>query len=152
MTDDDDFEFSVPDELFPWIESQRQRELGCLFGGFYILRDFKLVKVSLMEWSAWLSSTDNRIEYTVVGDAAISTVFLGIDHNFCFADLVNHRPILFESMIFGGGMDQFQWRYSTLGEAKQGHYELVAAVREGREPQMSWGEEGFWNWFREMFD
>jgi hypothetical protein len=55
-------------------------------------------------------------------------------------------------MIFGGRLDQFQWRYSTLGKAKQGHHELITAVREDRDPYMSWGEEGFWNWFREMFD
>lgn len=55
-------------------------------------------------------------------------------------------------MVFGGSLDQFQWRYSTLGEAKQGHYEVVAALREGRDPVMDFGERGFWMWFREMFD
>jgi hypothetical protein len=112
----------VPDELLPWIESQRQRESHRSSLGFYILKDYKLVQVSLLEWASWFENTDRRIEYTVVGDAAISTVFLGVDHSCCFDDLVNHHPILFESMIFGGRLDQFQWRYSTLGKAKQGHH------------------------------
>lgn len=149
---DDEFEFPIPEEL-PWFESQRKKEIGLSDNGFYILVNYKLVRVGLLEWAMWLEDDNNRsIEYTKISDTNVSTVFFGIDHNFCFDDLVTHRPILFESMVFGGRLNGFQWRYSTLGEAKQGHYALVEAVREGRDPQMSWGQEGFWNWFRDMFD
>jgi len=148
----DEFEFPVPDELLPWIRAQREKELDLSAPRYYILRDYKLVMVSLLEWAIWFEDANNRrIERTVVGDSSISTVFLGLDHNFCFDDLINCRPVLFESMIFGGPLDQFQWRYSTLGESKCGHYELVEAVRENREPCVSCGEESFWNWFRDMF-
>lgn len=145
---DDEFEFGVPPELSEWIESLRLNPPV-----YYILRDYKLVSVSMMEWARWFEDPSQRIiDSTYLDNIHISTVFLGIDHNFGFDDLVNHRPILFESMVFGGKLDQFQWRYSTLGDAKQGHYELVEAVRNNREPKMTWGQEGFWNNFRDMFE
>ena len=54
----------------------------------------------------------------------VSTVFLGVD--------LNHfgvgPPILFESMIFGGPMDQEMNRYCTWDEAEKGHLEMVNAV------------------------
>lgn len=149
----DDFEFGIPPELSEWIESQRQKGLDTSRPVYYILRDYKIVQVSFLEWALWFEDATSRVvDSTYVGKVHISSVFLGIDHNFSFDDLVNHRPILFESMVFGGKLDQFQWRYSTLGETKRGHYELVNAVRENREPCMTWGQEGFWNWFRDMFE
>lgn len=149
---DDEYEYGIPPELREWFESKRQEELKLTAPKFYILRDLKLVQVGLYEWATWLQDMQNRIDLTTIGGVEVSTVFLGVDHNFCFSDLTNYRPILFESMIFGGPLDMFQWRYSTLGEAKQGHSELVAAVREGRQPLMTWGQEGFWNLFRDMFE
>lgn len=146
----DEFEFGIPPEIRSWIDSLRN-DLSVPV--FYILRDYKLVQVSSLEWAVWFEDHTNRvIDSTYIGNVHISTVFLGLDHNFDFNDLANHRPILFESMIFGGQLDQFQWRYSTLGEAKNGHYELVRAVKEDREPVMKQGEEGFWGRFRDMFE
>lgn len=149
---DDEYEYGIPPELREWFESKRNEELELSKPRYYILRDLKLVQVGLLEWAMWLENMQNSIDHTTIGETNVSTVFLGIDYNFCFTDLPNHRPILFESMIFGGPLDQFQWRYSTLGEAKQGHAELVAAVREDRQPFMTWGQEGFWNLFRDMFE
>jgi hypothetical protein len=49
----------------------------------------------------------------------LSTVFLGIDHNFGFND---PTPVLFESMIFGGEhLDETTDRYRTYEEAEKGH-------------------------------
>ena len=56
------------------------------------------------------------------GEISVSTVFLmGINH--AFGDEV--EPILFETMIFGGPMDQYQTRYSTWEEAEAGHAEAL---------------------------
>jgi hypothetical protein len=46
----------------------------------------------------------------------VSTVFLGIDHNFG-----NGPPLLFETMVFGGEYDGYCKRYSTWEEAEGGH-------------------------------
>lgn len=58
------------------------------------------------------------------GRVMVSTVFLGTDSSWGAG-----RPIVFESMIFGGPLDQEQDRYSTREEALAGHEELVARSR-----------------------
>ena len=42
-----------------------------------------------------------------------------------------NRPILFETMIFGGEHDQYQERYATREEAVEGHARAVAPVTGG---------------------
>lgn len=61
----------------------------------------------------------------VHNEIRISTVFLGIDHSFG----VGGRPILFETMAFGGVMDGKCERYATEEEARAGHADMVAEVR-----------------------
>ena len=56
----------------------------------------------------------------------VSTVFLGLDHNY-----FGGRPILFETMIFGGNRDQYQERYHTWDEAKIGHDYAVTLAKKG---------------------
>lgn len=57
-----------------------------------------------------------RIGSTRIGDIWISTVWLGLNHNF-----FDGPPLIFETMIFGGNLDQEMWRYSTVEEARAGH-------------------------------
>ncbi len=64
----------------------------------------------LMKWSNLKDYTDySWVKKTKVGEVKISTVWLGLDHNF---DGVG-PPIIFETMIFGGDHDEDQWRYSN---------------------------------------
>jgi len=62
--------------------------------------------------------TDGKLE-----GCRISTVFLGIDHNFG-----DGPPLLFETMVFGGKLDQEQDRYSTYDEAITGHDKMKRRV------------------------
>jgi hypothetical protein len=63
----------------------------------YILRNRKPVPASTLEWSVWFERIENRrVAFTVIEDLHVSTVFLGLDHNFGGAG----PPILFETMIF----------------------------------------------------
>ena len=55
-------------------------------------------------------------------DWMVSTVFLGIDHNFGSHD----RPILFETMIFPAA--EYCVRYATWDEAEEGHQRALAMV------------------------
>lgn len=66
------------------------------------------------------SSTDAAIEYSV------STVFLVLDH----AGPFGTRPLLFETMVFGGSAEQntSMWRWCTEAEAVAGHDEIVMSV------------------------
>lgn len=69
---------------------------------------------------------DNRhVAVTENGDVRVSTVFLGLDHSYD-----GGRPLLFETMIFGGEHDQEMWRYFTWDEAETGHKEacILAGV------------------------
>jgi hypothetical protein len=113
----------------------------------------------LIEWATWFDTADRRVFKTLVGEYEVSTVFLGLDHNF-------HRlltgedspPILFETMIFPAarnthsrkgktltewleqgkrdeeGLDRelldFQDRYPDWGEAEAGHDVAVMMVEE----------------------
>ena len=53
-------------------------------------------------------------------EAYVSTVFLSIDHAFG-----GGLPILFETMIFGGPLDGYQWRYHVRVQAERGHQKAV---------------------------
>lgn len=155
MSDEDGYDFGIPEDLIPWIEHQREVEAEALRFNkcCYILVNGKIKHATVIEWEEWWNTNERMIDLTKFDDGSyVSTVFLGLDHNFHFDQFLEHRPILFETMMFGGKFDQIQWRYATLGEAKQGHYEIVSAVRENREVEMKWGQEGFWNFFKKMFD
>lgn len=52
----------------------------------------------------------------------VSTAFLmGINHRW----LDDAEPLLFETMVFGGTMDQAQWRYATWEQAEAGHQKVL---------------------------
>lgn len=55
----------------------------------------------------------------------VSTVFLGLDHNF----FDTGPPILWESMVFEGPLDQAQERYTSRADALVGHARLCDRVR-----------------------
>ncbi len=71
-----------------------------------------------------------RIGDNTVAGVRVSTVFLGCNH----AHGGGERPLLFETMIFGGDYDQEMVRYCTEGEALRGHRRAVNNIRRGRTP------------------
>lgn len=82
--------------------------------------------IDLMEWAlAW--KFGNGVDKTVIGEVCISTVWLGIDMSFGIGP-----PVIFETMIFGGGLDEYQWRWRTVEEAQAGHNRIVEMVRSGK--------------------
>jgi hypothetical protein len=94
----------------------------------YILLDKTPVpEPSLSRWGMWMEIADRRVALSKFGDVEVSTVFLGIDHNFWDVG----PPLLFETMIFGGPLDQEQWRYSTWEEAEAGHQAACALIEIG---------------------
>lgn len=73
-----------------------------------------------------------RIGLDTVNDQEVSTVFLMHDHSWW-----GGPPLLFKTMIFGGPHDMFCERYETRANAEAGHARVVAALREGRDPEVS---------------
>lgn len=92
--------------------------------------DGQVRQVSLDEWVSSADPALRRIDRTTVGDADVSTVFLGMDHQHA-----DGPPLLFETMIFDGEHDQQCWRWSTRDQAVAGHQRVVEALRDGRDPE-----------------
>ncbi len=79
----------------------------------------------IFEWGEWFEHADRRVaETSLPNEVRVSTVFLGLDHNF-----EEGKPILFETMIFGGKQDQYQERYHTWEEAEAGHEQAVSKAK-----------------------
>lgn len=97
----------------------------------YILEGHEAKPCDLMTWARWLEKNhkNKHVADEKVGDVRVSTVFLGLDHNWG-----DGPPLIFETMIFGGEHDQVEWRYTTWDQAEAGHKRVVAALQEGREP------------------
>lgn len=77
------------------------------------------------EWARAFEGRDRIVAKTDVGTMRVSTVFLGINHRFGPGD-----PLLFETMIFDDGDDGYQERYSTWGQAEEGHAKAVKYAEE----------------------
>lgn len=77
---------------------------------------------SLADWARWNNVENRRVALTVIDDEGnnVSTVFLGLDHSYS-----GGRPVLFETLIFGGPYDGDMWRYHTWAEAEAGHAAAV---------------------------
>lgn len=82
--------------------------------------------MSLIEWATKFEDpATHRVEWDDVDGVTISTVWLGLDHQWGHGP-----PLIFETMIFGGMLDEFQARYSTIEQARDGHATAVRSVRE----------------------
>ena len=93
---------------------------------YYILVDRVPFAVDVLTWGKWFGNMDNRrIGEDHIDHVRISTVFLGLDHNMRGVG----DPVLFETMIFGGPLDNEQWRYCSYAEAERGHQEAVTAAK-----------------------
>lgn len=92
----------------------------------------------VLQWAEFMArKEDCKVALTELEGAAVSTVFLGIDHNFIGQD---GDPLLFETLVFygDGGLGSLR-RYFTWAEAAEGHEEIVTAAREeiGRSTQIT---------------
>ena len=103
---------------------------------YYILGpDHKpVVTKDALLWAQFFENMDNRrvaetwVTLVDKDDVHVSTVFLGLDHNYGPGP-----PLLFETMVFGGPMNDERYRYATWDEAAAGHKILTdEASIEGR--------------------
>ena len=80
------------------------------------------------QWAAlFRDQAYKRVASDELGDIFVSTVWLGLNHNFD----PDGEPLIFETMIFGGTHDEDQWRYSTEAEALEGHAAAVLLASGG---------------------
>jgi hypothetical protein len=77
----------------------------------------------MLGWARLVEDNEYKlVEQTEVGEAFVSTVWMGIDHNFASP---GNPPLIFETMIFGGDHDECQWRWATEEEARKAHRMIV---------------------------
>jgi hypothetical protein len=98
---------------------------------FYKLEGKTTVPVTSEEFFLWAATHPDERHAVVsqVGfkdgssgdEVSVSTVFLGVNHRF----IPGQAPLVFETMVFGGTMDNSQWRYSTWEEAEAGHERVL---------------------------
>ena len=85
----------------------------------------------IYEWGRWMADADLRrvAQDLDEGDPGkeirVSTVFLGLDHN--FSD--KGPPVLWETLVFGGVLDGEMDRYSSRAAALEGHQQMCLRVR-----------------------
>ena len=90
---------------------------------------------NLEEWAEMFLQPENREiarDRLVINgtEVLVSTIFLAVDHGFGYST----KPVLYETMIFGGHYDQEQWRYHDRSEALEGHQKALKLV--GRSSQI----------------
>ena len=92
--------------------------------------------ITMEEWPELLRDENYKIvaQTNVADGIFVSTVWLGLDHNFR-----GGRPLIFETMAFSReGESMYCERYSTLAQAEKGHRRLLRQIeRRLREGQSS---------------
>lgn len=90
-----------------------------------------VVESDPLVWSKWFKNTDRRTvaKWTAPNGLRVSTVFLGLDHNFDG----DGAPLVFETMVFPADSyhDLYVDRCSTWDEAVKMHEKAVTAVKAG---------------------
>jgi len=87
-------------------------------------------------WADWFFQSKIKepklsiVRRSKIGKAIVSTVFIGVDHNFS----EDGPPILWESMVFGGPFDHQSTRCSGSREqAEAMHERMIQLVKEATE-------------------
>jgi len=99
----------------------------------YLLVNKKVVhEPGLMKWAHAMEKSERVIKQERLKGFYISTIFLGINHNYG-----EGKPLLFETMVFSENkktvddvMDGRTMRYTNYIEAEQGHQEIVNQIKE----------------------
>lgn len=91
--------------------------------GKYILdkQGNPIEETNLFTWADWMENHSRVLKQNRVGDFLISTVFLGLDHNFD-----GGIPILYETMVFRNGDSVDTERYETKDQALEGHERFIS--------------------------
>ena len=77
-----------------------------------------------IEWAIHYEKADRHVAMDTIYGVRVSTIFLGLDYNWG-----GGRPLLFETMAFGGRQYFCQDRYCTWEEAEAGHNLIVKNIR-----------------------
>lgn len=91
--------------------------------------DHSIEPVDMMTWAEAFELPTRIIARSKIKGVQVSTVFLGLDHGFPPWEDTPYRPVLFETMIFGGKIE-YQVRCCTWNEAVAQHAEACESAAE----------------------
>jgi len=95
---------------------------------YWILDDHgEPIPADTLTWAAWFEQTPaaRQLAYERVGDAQISTVFIGLDMGMGLQSI----PRLWETAVFGGDLAGMVQRYPTRDAALAGHADIVQQIQ-----------------------
>ena len=99
-----------------------------LWDRWYKLNPDKSISPVSPDGSDMTRGEEKRVAKTTVGKKVVSTVFLGLDHNWT----PGNEPLVFETMVFpeeGDYGEELCERYHTYQEARSGHAKIVKELR-----------------------
>jgi hypothetical protein len=86
---------------------------------------------SMLEWVKWFANADRKVAVTRIDDMEISTVFVGIDHEYSPHGVRYHgQPMLFETAVFTGSRVVRVFRHPSWAEAEQAHAFIVECIQD----------------------
>jgi hypothetical protein len=93
---------------------------------YFILNGKETVPVEAEEWNKWFEENYNNrtVAFTKQDNIEISTIFLGLNHNFSWRG----APLLFETMVFHNGHGQECVRTANWEEAEIAHHAMVRTI------------------------
>lgn len=85
---------------------------------------------NLLQWAEWFENAERHVAKTTMTKLGtpieVSTVFLGLDHRMGGPG----KPLLFETLVFGGPMDGHMDRCCTWQEAEEQHIKTLEILKE----------------------
>lgn len=93
---------------------------------YYILEGHTPVLCDSTTWATWFEKAKEEriVARTKTPNGTVSTVFLGLDHAYGS----NGPPMIFETLVMDGPLEDEMDRYSTWEEAEAGHASMVERV------------------------
>lgn len=107
--------------------------------GLYVLddEDNPVLAHNVLSWGEWMETHSRFLSQTKFPWGKVSTIFLGIDESMIevlFGDgPFTHKPTLWETMVFGGPLNQRQWQYKSKKDALEGHRQAVEECKKAQE-------------------
>jgi hypothetical protein len=102
----------------------------------YILADDSHTPIpvdDVIQWADAFKKQDRHVAEDFIDDVKVSTVFLGLNHNFGG----DGPPILWETMVFGGENSGWMGRYTSYDSALIGHKIVVELIKSGKSLEMT---------------
>ena len=96
-------------------------------GKYILVGQTAVPEPDLLRWGHWMEQADRIVFQTEIPGGLVSTVFLGLDHQFD----PDGPPLLFETMVFRDGEGHEQERCSTWLEAEAQHRATVEREMQG---------------------